>query len=113
MAPSSTRGVDTRLTLVEHDLARTTEIVHRLDEAVEKLTEVNANVAKLLAVQEERMSRFMSDRKDDYAGLEELIKNNSDRIKVLERWMWIATGGGAIIGGLMSKGIGPLLNVFA
>lgn len=51
----------------EADVKALEKIVEKLDDSIEKLTEVNNNIGKLLAVHEERMNNIekQTDRADD------------------------------------------------
>lgn len=64
----------------EADVKALEKIVEKLDDSIEKLTEVNNNIGKLLAVHEERMNNIekQTDRADDdIRDLHEKINNLS------------------------------------
>ena len=65
----------------EADLKALEKIVEKLDDSIEKLTEVNNNIGKLLAVHEERMNNIekQTDRADDD------IRDLHEKINTLSR----------------------------
>lgn len=67
----------------EADIKALEKIVEKLDDSIEKLTEVNNNIGKLLAVHEERMNNIekQTDRADDdIRDLHEKINNLSKEL---------------------------------
>jgi methyl-accepting chemotaxis protein len=108
------------------------QTISSLEKSIEKITEVSSNVAKLLAVYDERLqnqeknvekiaennkqsSDIIHDRinkmKEEYnAGLEGAIKRgetwheeNLSRFSKIEKWIFTVSGGGIVIGFLLSK----------
>ena len=65
----------------EADIKALEKIVEKLDDSIEKLTEVNNNIGKLLAVHEERMNNIekQTDRADDD------IRDLHEKINTLSR----------------------------
>ena len=65
----------------EADVKALEKIVEKLDDSIEKLTEVNNNIGKLLAVHEERMNNIekQTDRADDD------IRDLHEKINTLSR----------------------------
>ena len=69
------------------DVEQLERIVEKLDNSIDKLTEVSANISKLLAVQEQRMNNIEKDtdrNQDDirhlYGKLDDVSKSLSDKI---------------------------------
>ena len=69
------------------DIEQLELIVEKLDHSIDKLTEVSANISKLLAVQEQRMNNIEKDtdrNQDDirhlYGKLDDVSKNLCDKI---------------------------------
>lgn len=115
------------------DMAHVNTLVERLDVAIEKLTEVSANISQLLAVQGSRLEyqqKFLEDlaeandlRHKEFdrkleVKLTELdndignVKTKlNERIQAVEKWMWLVSGGAAVIGFLISK-IFPSVKIF-
>lgn len=70
-----------------NDVEQLERIVEKLDSSIDKLTEVSANISKLLAVQEQRMNTIEKDtdrNQDDirhiYGKLDLMTKDLSDKI---------------------------------
>jgi ABC-type transporter Mla subunit MlaD len=70
-----------------NDVEQLERIVQKLDDSIDKLTEVSANISKLLAVQEQRMNTIEKDtdrNQDDirhiYGKLDIMTKDLSDKI---------------------------------
>ena len=74
-------------------------VLIRLDDAIEKISEVNSNVSKILAVHEQRISRQEETDNILFAKIDKLrdkidIDTNSllSRIQQIEKRVWIAMG---------------------
>jgi|TARA_B100000085_G_scaffold118335_1_gene107811 chromosome segregation ATPase len=81
-------------------------IVGKIDSSIEKITEVNSNVSRMLAVHEERLSkqeqidRTLLDKVDQLRDQVNIDHNQlSERLSILERKLWIAVG---ILGTVLS-----------
>ena len=80
-------------------------IIHKLDATIEKLSEVNTTVSRMLAVHEERLSKSEEVDSVLFAKIDELRdKMDGDhdiiraRLSVLERRVWTAIGAlGAVV----------------
>lgn len=75
----------------EADIKALEKIVEKLDDSIEKLTEVNNNIGKLLAVHEERMNniekdtdRNVEDIRDLHAKINEFAKEMLKRMDGLD-----------------------------
>lgn len=90
---------DVRVAVLEQKLEDLKHIVIKIDDAIEKLSEVNINVGKMLAVHEQKIS----DQEKTDAILYDKINQLSDkvnvhydnllyRIQAIERKVWIALG---------------------
>lgn len=118
---------------VIYDLQRKTErmdvMLDKLDTSIEKLTEVSQNVSKLLAVHEEKLdqqvkinnqfSHLMEQRRNETdKKLEEIWDEVKDirgeqrtqhqqlneKFNKFEKLVWMVTGGGVVVGFLLSYG---------
>ena len=97
-----------RVAILEQKLTDFVDVVGKLDAAIEKLSEVNGNISKMLAVHDEKLAQSA---KDDYIimkSIEEIKEQNTieynkviDRIEKIEykiqdfgkfRWMTIGIG---------------------
>jgi hypothetical protein len=91
--------VETKVAILEEKLAVHEQMLSRIDTAIEKLSEVNSNVSKMLAVHEEKIS---SNEKVDnilFTKIDQLSsKMDSDhnivlsKIQDLEKKVWIGIG---------------------
>ena len=91
--------VETKVAILEEKLATHEQMLSRIDTAIEKLSEVNSNVSKMLAVHEEKIS---SNEKVDnilFTKIDQLSsKMDSDhnivlsKIQDLEKKVWIGIG---------------------
>ena len=74
-------------------------VLIRLDDAIEKISEVNSNVSKILAVHEQRISKQEETDNILFAKIDKLrdkidLDNNSvlSRIQQIEKRVWIVMG---------------------
>jgi chromosome segregation ATPase len=81
-------------------------IISKIDSSIEKITEVNSNVSRMLAVHEERISkqeqidRTLLDKVDKLRDQVNLDHDKlSARLSILERKLWVAVG---ILGTILS-----------
>ena len=91
--------VETKVAILEEKLATHEQMLARIDTAIEKLSEVNSNVSKMLAVHEEKI---ISNEKVDnilFTKIDQLgSKMDSDhnivlsKIQDLEKKVWIGIG---------------------
>jgi len=91
--------VETKVAILEEKLATHEQMLARIDTAIEKLSEVNSNVSKMLAVHEEKI---ISNEKVDnilFTKIDQLSsKMDSDhnivlsKIQDLEKKVWIGVG---------------------
>lgn len=83
---SDTDQESVRVAILEQKLTDFVDVVGKLDAAIEKLSEVNGNISKMLAVHDEKLAQSA---KDDYIimkSIEEIKEqNNADHNKVLDR----------------------------
>lgn len=90
----------TKIALMEQKIDNFATIVSKLDNTIEKLSEVNANVIKMLAVHEEKVSH--AEKTDDY--ILKLIEEKSKKIdsieeelKEVQRTRWMTVGVGSVL----------------
>ena len=91
--------VETKVAILEEKLATYEQMLARIDTAIEKLSEVNSNVSKMLAVHEEKISA--NEKVDNilFTKIDQLSsKMDSDhnivlsKIQDLEKKVWIGVG---------------------
>ena len=90
---------DVKVAVLEQKLEDLRDIVVRIDSAIEKLSEVNSNVSKMLAVHEERISKQEEIDTILFAKIDKLrdkmdLDHNgiSSRLSLLERRIWGVVG---------------------
>ena len=93
-----------KIAVLEQKLEDLTSIVLRIDTAIQKLSEVNTTVSRMLAVHEERISKQedidvvlfakIDKLRDKMDGDHELVLQ---RIRELEKRVWMAVGGLAVL----------------
>ena len=91
--------LETKVAVLEERLAVHEQMMSRIDTAIEKLSEVNSNVSKMLAVHEEKINT--NEKVDDilFTKIDQLgSKMDSDhnvvlsKIQDLEKKVWIGVG---------------------
>lgn len=111
---SDTDQESVRVAILEQKLTDFVDVVGKLDAAIEKLSEVNGNISKMLAVHDEKLAQSA---KDDYIimkSIKEIKEQNTidhnkvlDRIEKIEykiqdfgkfRWMTIGIGVAIVVG---------------
>ena len=96
---------DSNIAVLESKVETFEQVFNRLDRAIEKITEVNNNVSRMLAVHEERISKqedidaILFDKIDKLRDKMDLDHDRvSKRLSLLERKLWTAIGAlGAVV----------------
>ena len=93
-----------KVAVLEQKIEDLKPIVLRIDKAIEKLSEVNTTVSRMLAVHEERISKQeqidvvlfakIDQLRDKMDGDHEMVLQ---RIRELEKRVWMAVGGLAVL----------------
>ena len=110
-----------KLAVLEQKIEDLKPIVLRIDAAIEKLSEVNTTVSRMLAVHEERISKQEEIDTVLFTKIDKLRdKMDGDhylvlqRIRQLEKRVWMAVGGLAVLtfvvnnNGIVSRVLTPL-----
>ena len=110
-----------KLAVLEQKIEDLKPIVLRIDAAIEKLSEVNTTVSRMLAVHEERISKQEEIDTVLFAKIDKLRdKMDGDhylvlqRIRQLEKRVWMAVGGLAVLtfvvnnNGIVSRVLTPV-----
>ena len=84
-------------------------LIHKMESAIEKLSELNTSVSRMLAVQEERLTKQEEIDNVLFTKIDQLrdkmdVDHNSvlSRIRTIERKMWSIAGALAVISVLVS-----------
>ena len=93
-----------KIAILEQKVDDLKPIIHKIDLAIEKLSEVNTTVSRMLAVHEERISKQEEIDTVLFAKIDQLRdKMDRDhelvlqRIRGLEKRVWMAVGGLAVL----------------
>ena len=99
-----------KIAVLEQKIEDLKPIVLRIDAAIEKLSEVNTTVSRMLAIHEERISKQEEIDKVLFVKIDKLRdKMDADhdsvlqRLRGLEKRVWMAVGGLAVLTFLMNN----------
>ena len=86
-----------KIAILEQKLIDLKDVVVKIDDAIEKLSEVNINVGKILAVHEQKIAKQESTDEILFAKIDKLRDkmdgdHNTVRIQEIEKRMWIGVG---------------------
>jgi chromosome segregation ATPase len=106
-----------RVAVLEQKLEDLKDIIVKIDNAIEKLSEVNSNVSKMLAVHEERITKQEETDTILFAKVDKLRdKIDSDydsivsRVQAIEKRVWMAIGAIACLTFLMNTNVIEVLT---
>jgi Tfp pilus assembly protein PilN len=117
---SSTQSVETKVAILEEKINSSDQLLAKIESAIDKLIEANANVTRMLAVHDEKLDkndridavlfekidslhRDMTRQTDNIkSGCERDIIKVSDRLSNLEKKMWMIAGGLSVVSLLFS-----------
>jgi cystathionine beta-lyase family protein involved in aluminum resistance len=95
---------EVKVALLEQKLEDLKQIIVKIDDAIEKISEVNSNVTKMLAVHEERISKQEETDSVLFAKIDKLrdkVDRDYDsivsRVQTIEKRVWMAIGAIACI----------------
>ena len=93
-----------KVAILEQKLEDVKDIIIKIDDAIEKLSEVNSNVTKMLAVHEQRISKQEETDSILFAKIDKLrdkVDRDYDalitRVQTIEKRVWMAIGAIACI----------------
>ena len=88
-----------KLAVLEEKLVNMVEVISRLDDTIEKLSDLSVNVSKMLAVHEEKLefaresaAETAKDMDDLEDRLEQRLNDHSSRLRSMERRIWTGLG---------------------
>lgn len=117
---------------LQKDMSQINSLVDKLDLTIEKLTDVSSNVSRLLAVHETRLEnqekagsqlatmieknkeqidvelqkiydRIADTKKDLRQEIDDRHDEVMSELKQIQKWMWLVSGGGAMVGFLLAN----------
>jgi glycyl-tRNA synthetase beta subunit len=100
-----------KLAVLEQKLLDFSNIVHKLDDAIEKLSEVNSNIMKMLAVHDERIEQcnksdniivkmiddVKSDNHKDHTQVIRRIESIEEKVQEINKIKWMTVGCGVLL----------------
>jgi predicted DNA repair protein MutK len=102
--PPQTQTIETKVAILEEKLHTTEQLMQRIESAIEKMSEVSANVTKMLAVHEQKIEG--NDKVDAilFAKIDQLSNKMDadhnivlDKLQGLEKKVWIGIGVFAVV----------------
>ena len=102
-------GTNSKVEVVNQKVEDLKPLVHKMEKAIEKLSELNTSVSRMLAVHEERITKQEEIDTILFSKIDELrskmdVDHHSvlSRIRTIERKMWSIAGALAVISVLVS-----------
>ena len=109
MAWSSLGQDKLKIDVVNQKVEDLKPLVHKMEAAIEKMSELNTSVSRMLAVHEERLTKqeeidtILFSKIDELRGKMDIDHNSVlSRIRTIERKMWSIAGALAVISVLVS-----------
>jgi len=102
--PPQNQAIETKVAILEEKLHTTEQLMQRIESAIEKMSEVSANVTKMLAVHEQKIES--NDKVDTilFAKIDQLSTKMDtdhnvvlDKLQGLEKKVWIGIGIFAVV----------------
>jgi methionine synthase II (cobalamin-independent) len=102
--PPQPQTIETKVAILEEKLHTTEQLMQRIESAIEKMSEVSANVTKMLAVHEQKIDG--NDKVDAilFAKIDQLSNKMDtdhnavlDKLQGLEKKVWIGIGIFAVV----------------
>jgi hypothetical protein len=101
---------EVKVAILEQKLEDVKDIIVKIDDAIEKLSEVNSNVTKMLAVHEQRITKQEETDSILFAKIDKLrdkVDRDYDalvtRVQTIEKRVWMAIGAIACITFIMNN----------
>ena len=98
------KDIDSKLAVTHQKIEDIKPLVHKMEKAIEKLSELNTSVSRMLAVHEERITKQEEIDTVLFTKIDQLrdkmdLDHNSvlSRIQSLDKKIWIAIGSIAVI----------------
>jgi hypothetical protein len=102
--PPQNQAIETKVAILEEKLHTTEQLMQRIESAIEKMSEVSANVTKMLAVHEQKIES--NDKVDTilFTKIDQLSTKMDtdqnvvlDKLQGLEKKVWIGIGIFAVV----------------
>lgn len=100
-----------KIAVLEQKLLDFSNIVHKLDDAIQKLSEVNTNITRMLAVHDERIEQcnksdsilikmideIKKENEDDHQQVIKRIESIEDKVLEINKIKWMTVGCGVLL----------------
>ena len=110
------KDIDSKLAVTHQKIEDIKPLVHKMEKAIEKLSELNTSVSRMLAVHEERITKQEEIDTVLFTKIDQLrdkmdLDHNSvlSRIQSLDKKIWIAIGSIAVITFIIAET--PILDI--
>ena len=110
------KDIDSKLAVTHQKIEDIKPLVHKMEKAIEKLSELNTSVSRMLAVHEERITKQEEIDTVLFTKIAQLrdkmdVDHNSvlSRIQSLDKKIWIAIGSIAVITFIIAET--PILSI--
>ena len=142
MPENGTTDIKVQIAGLKKDIENVNNLNGRLDQAIEKLTEVSTSIKQMLAVHEEKISRqeqideIIFDKLKERAGeidtvhreltkeiqqvekrllieIRQMKLDIGGRVGILERYKWLVLGGAIVIGWVFSTNFKTIIEMMS
>ena len=142
MPENGTTDIKVQIAGLKKDIENVNNLNGRLDQAIEKLTEVSTSIKQMLAVHEEKISRqeqideIIFDKLKERAAevdtvhrdltkeiqqvekrllieIKQLKVDIGGRVGTLEKYKWLILGGSIVVGWILSKNFMQIVHMMA
>ena len=142
MAENGTTDLKVELAKVKKDIENVNSLNGRIDNAIEKLTDVSTSIKQMLAVHEEKISRqeqideIIFDKLKERAGeidtvhreltkeiqqvekrllieMKQIKLDIGGRVGILERYKWLVIGGAIVVGWVFSTNFKTIIEMMS
>ena len=140
MPENGTTDIKVQIAGLKKDIENVNNLNGRLDQAIEKLTEVSTSIKQMLAVHEEKISRqeqideIIFDKLKERAGeidtvhreltkeiqqvekrllieIRQMKLDIGGRVGILERYKWLIMGGAIVLGWILSSNFKTIIEM--
>ena len=142
MPENGTTDIKVQIAGLKKDIENVNNLNGRLDQAIEKLTEVSTSIKQMLAVHEEKISRqeqideIIFDKLKERAGeidtvhrelskeiqqvekkllleIRQMKLDIGGRVGILEKYKWLVLGGAIVIGWILSTNFKTIIEMMS
>ena len=92
-------NADVKLAVLEEKILNMTDVVAKLDDTIEKMSDLNVNVSRMLAVHDAKIDSVKEEAAEQQLEIHSFIKRYeediddiSTRLRVIEKRVWMAMG---------------------